>query len=97
MIDANIRSWGFSALTFDSRLYLQKRSDDLIILFLVVDDVVFASNNQELLDDCKSYLQQHIVVKLYGTLTSFIGWSVERTTKGLTRHQNQYAWLFLRR
>lgn len=51
----------------------------------------FASDNQNILDEFKDYLQHRFSVKLYGKLTSFVGWSIVRTVQGLTIHQNKYS------
>jgi len=44
---------------------------------IVVDDIAFASNSRELLEDFKVKLAAQFDIKLFGKLSSFIGWKVE--------------------
>lgn len=88
MIESDPKLWGFSVSKFDQRLYFKRGNDDVIYLLLVVDDMPFATNKQELLDDFKRNLQQLFEDELYGKLTSFIEWSFIHERQRITIHQN---------
>lgn len=48
--------------------------DNFIILAVVVDDIKFASNSWDMLTHLKEQLSARFDIKLFGKLTSFIGW-----------------------
>ena len=48
-----------------------------------VDDRLFASNDQQFLYTFKSHIASKFDVKLYGLISSFIRWEVERSSDGI--------------
>lgn len=90
-------SWGFKQSTVESRVYLAKHGSSFILLTVVVDDLLFASNSRPFLDTFKKQLAAQFDVKLYGALKSFIRWNISRTDLGITASQRQYAQRLLHR
>lgn len=58
--------------------------------------MAFGSNDQELIDRLKLRLSEAFKVKLLGTLNSFIGWEITKTSHGLTAKQPTYIRHILR-
>lgn len=82
---------GFKQSSVDERTYfLRPSSGHYMILLIVVDDMVFASSSQQLINDFKQQLSTKFKIKLLGTLKSFIGWRVKRNAQGLYVDQSKY-------
>ena len=91
VVHGDIVQWRFKVSKFDSRLYFLRIGEDFIIIALVVDDMCFATNNRELLDQLKFKLSAKFDVKFYGSLTYFIGWNITHAPQGLKLDQTEYA------
>lgn len=66
-----------------------EQKGSLIILIVVVDDLMFAANNQFILECFKTYLSTQFDVKMYGTLKSFIRWRITCNNRGIKTDQTQ--------
>ena len=83
--------YGFVTSSVESRVYFLRQGSSFIILTIVVDDILFASNEQTTLNEFKHYIATQFDVKLYGNITSFIRWEVKRNSEGIKVTQTQYA------
>ena len=85
-----IISWGFRVSNFDVGIYFLKAGNSFIILAIVVDDMCFASNDSDLLEEFKRKLRNTFDIRLFGPLKHFIEWSVARDCNDLFVHQKPY-------
>lgn len=83
--------FGFTPSTVESRLYFINRNGSLIILVVVVDDIMYATNDHTFLNELKMHLSTNFDVKHYGQLSSFIRWEINRSTAGIRVTQTQYC------
>lgn len=83
-------SWKFTVSNFDARVYFLKHADSFIIIAIVVDDMAFATNARDMLENLKTKLRAKFDVKLFGQLSSFIGWSITRSDLGMKVTQTPY-------
>ena len=90
-----LMQWGFNVSKFDSRVYFFKVKQHFIIIAIVVDDMIFAANNRTILEELKTKLRATFDVKLYGTVQSFIGWTITHSPEGIKVDQTQYAQMLL--
>ena len=97
LLHEKLTNWGFQPSTVDPRLYFFRQQSNYILLCVVVDDIVFASNNQHLLNQFKDQIKAPFQVKLYGNLKSFIRWSIDRSVSGINIHQRDYTLRLLAR
>lgn len=89
MSDTDLKSLRFSVSKFNQRLYFKRDIDGIIYLLPVVDGIAFASNKRQLLDEFHRSLEELFDVKLYGKITSFIGWTIITELQGITNCQNR--------
>lgn len=71
-------------------MYILVRPRGFVILIIVVDDMALASDSRGLLEHIKKLHISTFKVKLLGPLTSFIGWNILRTDKGIHISQRKY-------
>ncbi len=87
-MDKSLLQWSFEFSKFDERIYFFRQGDEFVILVIAVDDLAFASNSTKLMNHVKKRLAANFDVKLFGQLTSFLGWSVSRSEKGIKTNQS---------
>jgi len=90
-------SWGFKVSHFDARVYFLLVNGRFVVISIVVDDMSFASNCRKLLEEVKHELRATFDVKLLGDLSSFIGWNITRTPRGIKVDQQEYARTLLKK
>ena len=91
VLDERLKGFGFVPSKLDGRLYIFSRNEVFIIVVIVVDDLAFASNSVSLMSEFKTCLSAEFDVKLYGKLTSFIGWNISYHSDGIKIDQRGYA------
>lgn len=65
------------------------------LLTVVVDDLLFASNNHSFLSHFKNISTEKFDVKLYVTIKSFIRWKISRDALVIKVDQEQYLFRVL--
>ena len=78
LLETCLHSWQFQTSSYDARLYFFQRGKAFIIVAIVVYDISFASSSHSLLTWFKEKLSAQFDVKLFGSLSSFIGWEISR-------------------
>ena len=63
----------------------------IIILLIYVDDILIASNDVDVVNAFKKFLDNNFKLKDLGTLKYFLGLEVARTSKGLSLCQRKFA------
>lgn len=89
--EINILSWGFKKSGIDARVYFKVVGNEFIILVIIVDDMTFASNSQNLIDHFKQRMSEVFDVKFFGCLKSFLGWEFHQTNDGIKVTQLRYV------
>ena len=81
----------FKQSSVDQRTYFfRPSSEHYMALVIVVDDMIFAANTQDLIDDFKRRTSERFKVKILGPVQSFIEWNVNRTSAGIFPDQQKY-------
>ena len=81
----------FKQSQVDQRTYFfRPSSEHYLALVIVVDDMIFAANSQDLIDGFKRRISDRFKFKLLGPVQSFIGWNVTRTSNGIFLDQQKY-------
>ena len=81
----------FSCNRPDTSLFVFNQQDDLIYLFLYVDDIILTVNNSVLINRFISQLHSEFVVKDLGPLTYFLGLEASSIPNNLFLIQVNYA------
>ena len=85
-----ITRWGFKKSSVDPCVFYLSEGIGFIILVIVVDDMLFASNSERLLSTFKSKLENTFDVIFFNSLSSFLGWEITRFPKGIFVSQRRY-------
>lgn len=68
----------------------QASGDDILILLIYIDDILFTCNNHSLIKDAKAYLHCQLKVKDLCELKYFLGIKVLKSTHGILLNQSNY-------
>ena len=85
-----ITRWGFKKSSVDPCVFYLSEGIGFVILMIAVDDMLFASNSEQLLSTFKSKLESTFDVKFFNGLSSFLGWEITRFPKGIFVSQRRY-------
>ena len=82
---------GFKQSHADHSLFLYKKSGVFVAALIYVDDVIIVGNNQDKIQETKTYLDNKFSIKDLGPLKYFLGIEVARTVDGLVLSQRKYT------
>jgi len=91
LLSNTLLDWNFRISNVDARLYFLREGVEFVIIANFVDDLVFASHSASLMERLNQRLAVTLDFKLFGALTSFIGWKLTRTNDGIIFDQRNYA------
>ena len=83
--------WKFTQCSVDPRLYYFVYKDEFIVVFVVVDDISFDSNNTRMMKEFKQNMGTTVNVIFFGKLKSVIRWSINRSPSAYHVSQNAYC------
>ena len=72
-------------------MFTRIQRGSIIILLVYVDDILIASNDVDVVNVFKLFLDNKFKLKDLGTLKYFLGLEVARTTKGLSLCQRKFT------
>ena len=72
-LDGYLRQQGFKKGTVDRNLYVQIDKDNLTIVEVYVDDIIFGRNDDQLSKKFSTKMQSEFEMYLLGELTYFLG------------------------
>ena len=87
----SLRQWGFEASAMDPRVLFKNVGEEFIALVVVVDDLTFASNSPRMIDAFKAKLTETFDVKLFGRMSTFLGWETSFSQQGIKISQARYT------
>ncbi|KAI0497222.1 hypothetical protein KFK09_020444 [Dendrobium nobile] len=74
----------------DTTLFLRRAGDDLLIIQIYVDDILFRSSNKNLCDDFSKIMSREFEMNLMGELSYFLGFSIKQLEDGTFLNQTKY-------
>ena len=84
-------SEGYQRGTIDKTLFLRHIKDDILLVQVYVDDIIFGSTNVSLVDSFKETMSKHFNMSLLGELNYFLGLQVVQKDEGIEVHQQKYV------
>lgn len=90
VVHQTLLKMGFQTSRYNSRLYLYPNETDFMMIAIVVDDMVFASHSHEHMLFVENKLKGEFNVSMFGSLKSFIGWDITRSSQGIKISQQTY-------
>jgi len=74
----------------ESNLYIKTDEDKLLVTLVYVDDLIFASNNDEMSHEFDQNMSKEFVMSMIGDLSYFLGLQVSQTTTSMFISQAKY-------
>ncbi|KAJ9556912.1 hypothetical protein OSB04_011526, partial [Centaurea solstitialis] len=86
----HLLSKGFKRGTIDTTLFLKKDGDDLLLVQIYVDDIIFGSTNPELCTKFSKIMETEFEMSMMGELNFFLGIQVKQNPNGIFINQSKY-------
>ncbi|GJT79946.1 retrovirus-related pol polyprotein from transposon TNT 1-94 [Tanacetum coccineum] len=74
----------------DNTLFTKKRSSNLIIVQIYVDDIIFGSTCQDMCDDFAKIMHDEFEMSMMGELNFFLGLQIKQMEDGIFFNQSKY-------
>ncbi|GJS31265.1 putative ribonuclease H-like domain-containing protein [Tanacetum coccineum] len=82
---------GFRRGTIDNTLFIQKDKDDILLVQVYVDDIIFKSTKKSLCDEFEGLMHKRFQMSSMGELTFFLGLQVQQKEDGIFISQDKYV------
>ena len=89
-LDNYLKKQGFKRGATESNLYLKIEDENMIIVVVYVDEIIFGRNLQILSVNFASEMKKEFEMSMLGELTFFLGLQVYQTKKGIFISQTKY-------
>lgn len=96
-LDHYIQQQNFKKGVAGNNLYMKMDEDILLITLVYVDDLFFASNNDEMSHEFAQNMSKEFEMSMIGELSYFLGLQVSQTTVGMFISQTKYLKDMLKR
>ena len=88
---------GFSMSKADTTLFIKHKNQDILIVQIYVDDIIFGSINEFLCKEFSSCMRKEFEMSMMGELKYFLGLKIKQTKKGIFINQAKYLRDLLKR
>nr|GEV70141.1 putative ribonuclease H-like domain-containing protein [Tanacetum cinerariifolium] len=82
---------GFQRGKIDQTLFIKKEKDDILLVQVYVDDIIFGSTNKELCKAFEKLMKDKFQMSSMGELTLFLGLQVKQKDNGIFISQDKYV------
>ncbi|GJW96679.1 retrovirus-related pol polyprotein from transposon TNT 1-94 [Tanacetum coccineum] len=84
-------SKGFSKGSIDPTLFITKKGDDILLVQVYVDDIIFGSTNPKLSKKFEKLMHNKFEMSMMGELKFFLGIPIHQSPRGIFINQAKYA------
>jgi hypothetical protein len=91
-------SKGFEIGKVDKTLFLLRRGDDILIVQVYVDDIIFVGSSHSLVVSFAEDMSKEFEMSMMGELQFFLGLQIKQAKQGTFVHQAKYTklnWFWL--
>jgi len=81
----------------DKTLFIRKHENDVILVQVYVDDIIFGSNNNTLCEVFVAAMQGEFEMSMMGELTYYLGLQVKQLKHGTFLNQSKYCFDLLKK
>ncbi len=74
----------------DSTLFIKTLNNDMLLVQIYVDDIIFGSTNENLCKDFSEFMQKEFEMSMMGELNFFLGLQIKQTKNGVFINQSKY-------
>ena len=89
-LDKYLQEKGFKKGAIDSNLYIKTEGDDLLVVLVYVDDIIFGCTNDSSVQWFANAMQSEFEMSMIGELSYFLGLQITQSSEGLFMSQNKY-------
>ena len=82
-LDKYLQKKGFRKGNVDNNLYIKVEKENMIIIEVYVDDIIFGSDDDQLSKQFSKDMQHEFEMSLLGELSFFLGLQISRLDKGI--------------
>jgi len=75
----------------DTTLFIKKKHDDILLVQIYVDDIIFGSTNDSLCKEFSLDMQSKFEMSMMGELNYFMGLQIKQTKEGIFINQAKYC------
>ena len=88
---------GFTRGKVDTTLFIKVKGNDILIVQIYVDDIIFGATNESLSQEFSKVMQGEFEMSMMGKLAFFLGLQVRQTKEGIFINQARYVKDLLKR
>jgi hypothetical protein len=89
-LDKYLHDKGFKKGNVDSNLYIKSECDDLLVVLVYVDDIIFGCTNDPSIQWFANSMQSEFEMYMIGELSYFLGFQINHSSEGLFISQKKY-------
>ncbi|GKV48992.1 hypothetical protein SLEP1_g55766 [Rubroshorea leprosula] len=82
---------GFSRGRVDTTLFVKNKGQDILIIQIYVDDIVFGATNDFLCQEFSKAMQGEFEMSMMGELNFFLGLQIKQSKEGIFINQSKYT------
>ncbi|GJR75187.1 retrovirus-related pol polyprotein from transposon TNT 1-94 [Tanacetum coccineum] len=84
-------SKGLSKGSIDPTLFITKKGEDILLVQIYVDDIIFGSTNPKLSKRFEKLIHNKLEMSMMGELKFFLGIQIHQSPRGIFINQSKYA------
>jgi hypothetical protein len=89
-LDKFLQEKGFKKCTVESNLYIKSEGDNLLVVLVYVDDIIFGCTNESSIQWFANSMQTKFEMSMIGELSYFLGLQVKQSSVGIFISQEKY-------
>ena len=82
---------GYSRGKADTTLFIKRRKDDIILVQIYVDDIIFGATDEKLCQQFSSQMKEEFEMSMMGELNFFLGLQIKQSAEGIFISQAKYV------
>ncbi|GKB03605.1 retrovirus-related pol polyprotein from transposon TNT 1-94 [Tanacetum coccineum] len=91
MLSSFIISQQFSKGAVDPTLFTRHAGNDILLVQIYVDDIIFASTNTSMCNEFAKQMTNEFKISMMGQMSIFLGLQISQSPKGIFIKQSKYA------
>ncbi|GJU72635.1 retrovirus-related pol polyprotein from transposon TNT 1-94 [Tanacetum coccineum] len=91
MLSSLLISQQFSKGAVDPTLFIRQAGNDLLLVQIYVDDIIFASTNTAMYDEFANLMTTKFKMSMMGQMSFFLGLQISQSTRCIFINQSKYA------
>ncbi|GJX92014.1 retrovirus-related pol polyprotein from transposon TNT 1-94 [Tanacetum coccineum] len=97
MLSSFLISQHFSKGAVDPTLFTRKAGNDLLLVQIYVDDIIFASTNTAMCNEFANLMTTKFKMSMMGQMSFFLGLQISQSPRGIFLNQSKYAYEIIKK